>query len=157
MANSGAVFDKIFRAPGVRYPMLVPNAKGMQDALQHDVSEIAIFGAASETFSKKNINCSIEESVIRFKDTIALLLENARKEGKLDGARAPWIRGYISCVLGCPYEGTISSSAVVNLMAKFKDLGCHEISLGDTIGVGTPGPSSPPLFSFLGSIYPWIL
>jgi hydroxymethylglutaryl-CoA lyase len=132
MANSGAVYAQISKLPNIKYPLLVPNLKGLQDALSIQAQEIAIFGAASDTFSKKNINCSIVDSMARFQ----ALCETARQVKP-----SIWIRGYISCVLGCPYEGPVKSKAVISVMEKMLHMGCHEISLGDTIGVGTPGIS----------------
>ncbi|CAG0880524.1 unnamed protein product [Darwinula stevensoni] len=116
------------RIPGITYSALVPNMKGYEKARALGVEEIAVFGGASETFSQKNINCSVEESIKRFSEVV----EAARK----DGVR---VRGYVSCVAGCPYEGHISPSAVAKVALQLYELGCYEISLGDTIGVGTPG------------------
>ena len=130
MANSGQVFSSIQRKKNVQYPLLVPNLKGLEAALEAKVTEIAIFGAASEEFSKKNINCTIQESLDRFRQ----VCEKAKHENP-----SIWIRGYISCVLGCPYEGPVSSKAVIDVMGSMLEMGCDEISLGDTIGVGTPG------------------
>jgi hydroxymethylglutaryl-CoA lyase len=127
MADSAEVLAGIARLPGVSYPVLVPNMKGFEAAVAAKVEEIAIFGAASETFSQKNINCSIAESLERFAPVAAA----ARAQGMR-------VRGYISCVLGCPYEGEIAPQAVADVAAKLLALGCYEISLGDTIGVGTP-------------------
>ena len=127
MADSAAVFAAIDQRPGVRYPMLVPNARGMADAIAAGVREAAIFGAASETFSRRNINCSIDESLRRFAEAVAMAAEA--------GIR---LRGYISCVLGCPYEGAVDPGKVAHVAGALAALGCQEISLGDTIGVGTP-------------------
>ncbi len=128
MATSAAVFTRIDKRPGVSYPMLVPNLKGLELALAAGVKEIALFAAASETFSQKNTNCSIAESIERFNQVIdAAQLHDLK------------IRGYISCVLGCPYEGEVSLDTVAMIAAKLLDKGCYEISLGDTIGVGTAG------------------
>jgi hydroxymethylglutaryl-CoA lyase len=127
MADSAEVLAGIVRKPGVSYPVLVPNMKGFEAAVAAQVEEIAIFGAASETFSQKNINCSIAESLARFAPVAAA----ARAKGMR-------VRGYVSCVLGCPYEGEIKPQAVAEVSAKLLALGCYEISLGDTIGVGTP-------------------
>lgn len=127
MAASGEVFEGIRRLEHVAYPMLVPNLKGLEAALEAGVREISGFAAASETFSQKNTNCSIEESLERF----AQVSEKA-------GAENLKVRGYISCVLGCPYEGEVSVDTVADIAAQLLDLGCYEISLGDTIGVGTP-------------------
>ncbi len=128
MADTAEVMAGIARKPGVSYPVLVPNMKGYEAARAAKAEEIAVFGAASETFSQKNINCSIDESLDRF----APVCEAAKR----DGVR---VRGYISCVLGCPYEGEIAPAAVAHVAQRLLDLGCYEISLGDTIGVGTPG------------------
>jgi len=128
MADSGAVLTRITRRAGVRYPVLVPNMKGLDAARAAGAEEIAIFGAASETFSRRNINASIAESLDRFAEVVAA--------AKQEGLR---VRGYISCVLGCPYEGEIAAAAVAEVAGRMLALGCHEISLGDTIGVGTPG------------------
>ena len=128
MADNTQVLTEIERFNGVRYPVLVPNLKGLEGALAAGADEVAIFAAASETFSLKNINCSITESVERFADVIDV----ARKRGVR-------VRGYVSCVLGCPYEGEILPAAVAAVAGHLFALGCYEISLGDTIGVGTPG------------------
>ena len=128
MATSADVMAGITRKPGVVYSVLVPNMKGFDAALAAGADEVVIFGAASEAFSQKNINCSIAESIERFKPVMA--------RAKADGVR---VRGYISTVLGCPYEGEIKPQAVVDVARVLWDLGCYEISLGDTIGVGTPG------------------
>lgn len=127
MADTAEVLAGIARRPGVSYPVLVPNMKGFEAAAAAGCTEIAIFGAASETFSRKNINCSIAESLERFAPVAA--------KAKAAGMR---VRGYVSCVLGCPYEGAIAPEAVADISQKLLALGCYEISLGDTIGVGTP-------------------
>jgi len=127
MADSAAVLAGIARRPGVSYPVLVPNMKGFEAACRAGAQEIAVFGAASEAFTQRNINCSISESIARF----APVAEAARAAGMA-------VRGYVSCVLGCPYEGEIAPAAVAEVAARLVDLGCAEISLGDTIGVGTP-------------------
>ena len=128
MADTAEVLAGIDRRPGVSYPVLVPNQKGFEAALAAGTEDIAVFGAASESFSKRNINCGIEESLARFRPICAAALER--------GIR---VRGYVSCVLGCPYEGDIAPAAVAAVAEKLHAMGCHEISLGDTIGVGTPG------------------
>ncbi len=128
MAASGEVFARIDKRPGVSYPMLVPNLKGLELALEAGVREIALFAAATETFSQKNTNCSIAESIERFAAVI-----DAARAGNLR------IRGYISCALGCPYEGEVSLESVAMLARELFARGCYEVSLGDTIGVGTPG------------------
>jgi hydroxymethylglutaryl-CoA lyase len=128
MADNAQVLAAIRRKPGVRYPVLTPNIKGFEAALAAGADEVAVFVAASETFSQKNINCSIGESLER-----ARLVAAA---AKTHGVR---VRGYISCVLDCPYEGEIAPSAVRDVAAALQAMGCYEISLGDTIGTGTPG------------------
>ena len=127
MADSAAALAGIAPRPGVRYPVLVPNAQGLAAARAAGAREIAVFGAASETFSRKNINCSIAESLDRFRPVAG--------EALAAGLR---VRGYISCVLGCPYEGEIAPDAVAAVARELLAMGCAEISLGDTIGVGTP-------------------
>lgn len=127
MADSAEVLAAIKPRTGVSYPVLVPNVKGLERALAMEVEEIAVFGAASESFTQKNINCSIAESLERF----APVMEQARAQGVR-------VRGYVSCVLGCPYEGEIAASAVAEVADALYKGGCYEISLGDTIGVGTP-------------------
>ena len=128
MADHTEVMRGLARKPGVSYPVLVPNMQGFEAAMAAGVDEIAVFGAASETFSRKNINCSIAESLERF----APVCEAAK-------ASDVRVRGYISCVLGCPYEGEVKPAAVAEVARKLFAMGCYEISLGDTIGVGTPG------------------
>jgi isopropylmalate/homocitrate/citramalate synthase len=128
MAGSAEVLAGIRRRPGVAYPVLVPNEKGLDAALAAEVDEVAVFGAASETFSQKNINCSIEESLERFRPVVERAL-----------ARGLRVRGYVSCVLGCPYEGEVAPAKVAEVAGRLLELGCYEVSLGDTIGVGTPG------------------
>lgn len=128
MADHAEVLRGIRRRPGVSYSALAPNMKGLEAAIAAGATEVAVFAAASETFSQKNINCSIAESFERFLPVI----EAARS------ANVP-VRAYVSCVLGCPYEGAIAPAAVAAVARKLFESGCHEISLGDTIGVGTPG------------------
>jgi len=128
MADHTEVMERIHRKPGVSYPVLTPNLKGFEAARATGATEVAVFGAASETFSKKNINCSIDESLERF-----LPVAKAAKE---HGIR---VRGYVSCVLGCPYEGDIKPERVAHVAHALHEMGCYEVSLGDTIGVGTPG------------------
>jgi hydroxymethylglutaryl-CoA lyase len=127
MADTAEVLAQLRRRPCVSYPVLVPNMKGFEAARAADVEEIAIFGAASEKFSQRNINCSIAESLERFAPVAAA----ARQHGMR-------VRGYISCVVDCPYEGAIAPQAVADVAAKLLALGCYEISLGDTVGTGTP-------------------
>ena len=127
MADAAQVMAGIARRDGVSYPVLVPNEKGLDAALAAGATEVAIFGAASEAFSQKNINCTIRESLERFKPVLA-----RAKEAKLK------VRGYVSCVLGCPYQGEVAPAAVAEVAWALFEMGCYEISLGDTIGVGTP-------------------
>lgn len=127
MADTAEVLAALKPRPGVRYPVLVPNHKGLEGALAAGVEEIAVFGAASETFTQRNINCSIAESLERFRPVCA--------EARAAGLR---VRGYVSCVLGCPYEGDVPLARVVEVAAALDAMGCAEVSLGDTIGVGTP-------------------
>ncbi len=127
MADGAEVLAGIARQPGVSYPVLVPNMKGFEAAQRAGAQEVAVFGAASEAFTQRNINCSIAESIARF----APVTEAAQAAGMA-------VRGYVSCVLGCPYEGEIAPAAVAEAAERLADLGCAEISLGDTIGVGTP-------------------
>ena len=127
MKDAFEVLSGIERRPGVSYPVLTPNMKGFEKALEAGATEVAVFGAASEAFSKKNINCSIVESVERFRLIIAAAQKSEIR-----------VRGYISCVLGCPYQGVVPVADVVKLALQMSEMGCYEISLGDTIGIGTP-------------------
>ena len=127
MAGSAEVMAGITRKDSVIYPVLTPNLKGYEAARAAKADVVAVFGAASESFSQKNINCSIAESIERFLPVI--------DAARADGVR---VRGYVSCVLGCPYEGEITLADVVRVSAALYEAGCYEISLGDTIGVGTP-------------------
>ena len=127
MADSAAVFARIKQRAGVAYPVLVPNTKGLEAALAAGAQEIAVFGAASESFSQRNINCSIAESLERFSHVADMALSAGLK-----------VRGYVSCVLGCPYEGEIAPAAVAHVAEALIGMGCYEVSLGDTIGIGTP-------------------
>jgi hydroxymethylglutaryl-CoA lyase len=128
MADHDAVMRGVPRRSGLTYSALTPNLQGFEAALAAGADEVAVFGAASETFSQKNIHCSIAESLQRFEQVMAAARE-----------RAIPVRGYVSCVLGCPYEGAIAPAAVAAVAGALYEMGCHEISLGDTIGVGTPG------------------
>lgn len=128
MADSGEVLFTLRQREGVSYPVLVPNMKGLETALAAGAREIAVFASASESFSQKNLNCSIEASLERFGEVCA--------EARSRNLR---IRGYVSCVLGCPYEGAVSPAAVTRVAEALLQLGCYEISLGDTIGIGSPG------------------
>jgi hydroxymethylglutaryl-CoA lyase len=134
MADTAEVLAGLKRKPGTAYPVLVPNMKGFEAAVAAKAEEIAVFGAASETFSRKNINCSIAESLERFAPVIA-----AAKDKRIR------VRGYVSCVLGCPYEGAIQPLAVADVAGKLHAMGCYEVSLGDTIGVGTPAQAQAML------------
>ena len=142
MADSEAVFAGLRRREGVRYTCLTPNLQGLERALAAGVDEVAVFGAASEAFSQKNINCSIDESLERFSDVMSAARE----------ANVP-VRGYVSCVLGCPYEGEIEPEAVSRVTGRLLDMGCYEVSLGDTIGTGTAG-SMQRLLQVLLAEYP---
>jgi len=126
MANSHEVFSHIKRRPNVIYSALTPNLKGYDAAMSANTDQVAIFTAASEAFTQKNINCSIEESIQRFMP----LIEQAKSQNIK-------VRAYVSCILGCPYEGKIAQSKVIEVTQKLLELGCYEVSLGDTIGVGT--------------------
>ena len=128
MADNAQVLAGITRKADVSYPVLVPNMRGFQAAREAGATEIAVFAAASESFSQKNINCSIDQSLDRFRP----VMEAAKHDNIA-------VRGYISCVLGCPYEGDITPQAVTRVAGALFRMGCYEISLGDTIGVGTPG------------------
>ena len=128
LADAEAVMHGLQRKPGVRYPVLVPNLQGYVRARAAGASEIAVFTAASEAFNRKNINASIDESIARFEPVLT--------QACADGVR---VRGYVSTVLGCPYQGAVPLTDVVRVAARLHALGCGEISLGDTIGVGTPG------------------
>jgi isopropylmalate/homocitrate/citramalate synthase len=127
MADHREVIRGLRARPGVRYPVLTPNLKGFEAALAAGVKEVAVFAAATETFSHKNINCSIDESLRRFESII-----------QAADAHDVRVRGYVSCVLGCPYEGEVSADVVARVASELSDMGCYEVSLGDTIGTGTP-------------------
>jgi isopropylmalate/homocitrate/citramalate synthase len=127
MADHAEIMHSLKRRAGVRYPVLVPNMKGYEAARAAGADEIAMFAAASEAFSQKNINCSIAESLERFAPVMTA--------AKADGVK---VRGYVSCVLGCPYQGDVPLADVVRVAKALYDMGCYEVSLGDTIGVGTP-------------------
>lgn len=127
LADAAEVFKGIRKVPGVSYPVLVPNEQGYRRAREVGATEIAVFTAASEAFNRKNINAGIDESIERFRPVLEL--------AKTDGVK---VRGYVSTVLGCPYQGEVPVADVVRVAARLHELGCYEISLGDTIGVGTP-------------------
>lgn len=128
MAGSAEVFAAITQRPGVNYSALTPNLKGFEAALAAGVKEVAVFAAASEAFSQKNINCSISESLERFAPVMAAAQAHDIR-----------VRGYISCVLGCPYDGEVAPEQVSSIARELIAMGCYEVSLGDTIGVGTAG------------------
>lgn len=138
MAGSEEVFSLINRLPGVRYSALTPNLKGFERALESAASEVAVFTAASESFTRKNTNCSIDESLSRASE----LMTAAR-------ANSVPVRGYVSCVVGCPYEGDIAPEKVAEVASALLAMGCYEISLGDTIGVGTPASTEAMLKAVL--------
>ncbi len=142
MAGSAEVFAQIQRKPDVTYAALAPNMKGFEAALEAGVKEVAVFAAASEAFSQKNINCSIAESLARFVPVV----EAARAQGIS-------VRGYVSCVLGCPYEGEVPAEQVAAVAAELFAMGCYEVSLGDTIGTGNAG-ATRHLFEVVGAQVP---
>lgn len=141
LADASEVFSGIAKKPGVSYPVLVPNLRGYERARDVGATEIAIFTAASEAFSRKNINASIDESIERFMP----VLERARTDRVK-------VRGYVSTVLGCPYQGAVPIAAVVDVAKRLHELGCYEISLGDTIGIGTPGNARAMLRAVAGEV-----
>ena len=138
MADNSIVMKEIKRVPGVSYSALTPNLKGFESAMESNVQEVAVFAAASEAFSMKNINCTIDESLDRFKP----VLEAAQSKN------IP-VRGYVSCVLGCPYSGKVDPSKVLIVARKLLEMGCYEISLGDTIGIGEAGSTKTLLDALL--------
>jgi hydroxymethylglutaryl-CoA lyase len=141
MADTAEVLARIDRALGASYPVLVPNLQGFEAARAAGAKEIAVFTAASETFTRKNINCSISESLERFRAICAA--------ASAAGIR---VRGYISCVLGCPYEGNVPDERVAAIAADLVQAGCYEISLGDTIGVGTPAKAQAMLDAVMARV-----
>jgi hydroxymethylglutaryl-CoA lyase len=128
MADSDQVFAGLTQSPGLTLAALTPNLKGFERAMESGVREVAVFASASEGFSEKNINCTIAESLTRFEP----VMQAARDQGVA-------VRGYISCVVGCPYDGEVAPQQVDVVSRALFDMGCYEVSLGDTIGVGTPG------------------
>ncbi|MBV4534053.1 hydroxymethylglutaryl-CoA lyase [Pseudomonas sp. SWRI107] len=128
MAGSAEVFAGIEQRAGVTYAALAPNLRGFEDALAAGVKEVAVFAAATEAFSQRNINCSVSESLTRFEP----IMQAAQQHGVR-------VRGYVSCVLGCPYEGRVSAEQVAPVARALHDMGCYEVSLGDTLGTGTAG------------------
>jgi hydroxymethylglutaryl-CoA lyase len=146
MASSGEVFNIISNTlqtayPKITFSALTPNEIGVDRAIKHKVKEVAVFAAASESFSQKNINCSIKESLNRFYPVMAKAQSNNIR-----------VRGYVSCVLGCPYEGNVDPMLVAEITHRLLDMGCYEVSLGDTIGVGTPATTATLLSELLGTI-----
>ena len=141
MAATDEVMARLRRAPGVSYPVLTPNMKGYEAARAAGAETVAIFGAASESFSKKNINASIAESLERFRPVV--------EAAKAGGVK---VRGYVSCVLGCPYEGEVPLADVVRVSKALYEMGCYEISLGDTIGVGTAGKTAAMIRAVSGEV-----
>ena len=128
MADAAKVMASVRGRTDVALPVLVPNMKGFEAAVAAGAKEVAVFGAASEAFSKKNINCTIEESLERFRPVVAAARDADVK-----------VRGYVSCALGCPYQGEVKPTAVADVAWALFEMGCYEVSLGDTIGIGTPG------------------
>ena len=141
LADAAEVFSGIRRAPGVAYPVLVPNLQGYERARAVGVEEVAVFTAASEAFNRKNINAGIDESIERFMP----VLERARADGVK-------VRGYVSTVLGCPYQGAVPVADVVRVARRMHELGCYEVSLGDTIGIGTPAGARAMLRAVAGAV-----
>ena len=127
MRGTDQIFQEILRKNGVKYTALTPNLKGFENAMNVKVDEIAVFAAASETFSQKNVNCSIAESLERFED----IFKKAKQK------KIP-VRGYVSCIVECPYEGIVKPEKVLEVTSRLLEMGCYEVSLGDTIGKGTP-------------------
>ena len=142
MATSAEVMAGITRRPGVIYSVLTPNMKGFEGALAANADEVVIFGAASEAFSQNNINCSIAESIERFRPVA--------EAAKANGMR---VRAAVSCALGCPYQGEVSIESVVDCVLRFADLGCDDIGIADTIGVGTPARASA-VFEAAALVFP---
>ncbi|MCL4136814.1 UNVERIFIED_CONTAM: hypothetical protein GTU68_000143 [Idotea baltica] len=146
MGDHSEVLAGILKKKGVSYPVLTPNLRGFKAAVESGADEVAIFGAASETFSQKNINCSIDESLKRFQE----VMDAAKSEGVK-------VRGYVSCVCGCPYEGETPPQTVAKVAKALYDMGCYEVSLGDTIGVGTPGSMRAMLEEVMRHLPPKVL
>uniref|UniRef100_A0A1A9W2Z3 hydroxymethylglutaryl-CoA lyase n=1 Tax=Glossina brevipalpis TaxID=37001 RepID=A0A1A9W2Z3_9MUSC len=134
MADNAEVYNGIKKCTGIAYPVLTPNVKGLESAMKVGVEEVAVFGAASDAFSLKNVNCTAAESIERFRPVLDIAHKNKIK-----------VRGYVSTVVGCPYQGPIKPQEVTKVVEALYDMGCYEISLGDTIGVGTPGTISKML------------
>ncbi|XP_065208056.1 hydroxymethylglutaryl-CoA lyase, mitochondrial isoform X3 [Planococcus citri] len=128
MADHNEVLSGIDDYQNLSYPVLVPNLKGLNAAISAGAKEVAVFASASESFSKRNINCTINESLSRYREVVDCALDNNLK-----------VRGYVSCICGCPYEGPVPAQQVAKVASELYEMGCYEVSLGDTIGVGTPG------------------
>lgn len=143
MADTQEVYRRVRKAPDVAYPVLVPNEKGLEAAIAAGVSEIAVFAAASEAFSQKNINCGIDQSLRRFEPVLSTSQASGIK-----------VRGYVSCVLGCPYQGAVPHSDVSRVAQQLIDMGCYEVSLGDTIGAGTPSAAAKMVQAVLRVVPP---
>lgn len=143
MADSKHVFQQIERSDAVTYAALTPNLKGFETAMEVQASEVAVFTAASEAFNKANIRCSIEESITRFDPVFEAARENGVK-----------VRGYVSCIAGCPYQGWVDPAKVREVTQLLLEKGCYEVSLGDTIGVGTPGSIAAVLKEVLETVQP---
>lgn len=141
MAGTDEVVRAVAKRPGTRYPVLVPNLKGFEAAHAAGAAEIAVFGAASETFSQRNINCSIAGSLERFRPVVG--------KASAHGVR---VRGYVSCAVGCPYEGEVAPAAVARVAGALFEMGCFEVSLGDTVGVGTPKKVAAMLAAVTGEL-----
>uniref|UniRef100_A0A8B9H288 hydroxymethylglutaryl-CoA lyase n=1 Tax=Astyanax mexicanus TaxID=7994 RepID=A0A8B9H288_ASTMX len=141
MADHTEVLKGINKLPHVRYPVLTPNLQGFQTAVEAGATDVAVFGSASETFSKRNINCSIEESMQRFERVIS-----AAKQAGIP------VRGYVSCALGCPFEGAVQPTQVTKVVKRLLELGCYEVSLGDTTGVGTAGSMAAMLHAVTAEV-----
>jgi len=143
MADAPEIMRRLERRPGVDYPVLTPNLKGFESAVAAGAREVAVFAAASESFSQKNINCSIAESLARFEPVMAAAQAAGVK-----------VRGYVSCVVGCPYEGDIAPQAVADVAGTLLAMGCYEVSLGDTIGVGNPASTRRMLDAVFARVPP---
>ncbi|MCW5567149.1 MAG: hydroxymethylglutaryl-CoA lyase [Dokdonella sp.] len=141
LADAAEVFTGIRKGPGIAYPVLVPNLQGYERAREAGAGEVAVFTAASETFNRRNTNAGIDESLQRFEP----VLERARADGVK-------VRGYVSTVLGCPYQGEVPLADVVRVAKALHGMGCYEISLGDTIGVGTPGKARAMLLAVAAEV-----
>jgi hydroxymethylglutaryl-CoA lyase len=145
MGDNTEVMLSIKRREGVSYPVLTPNIKGLESAMAAGCTEVAVFGAASEAFSNKNINCGIDESFKRFEPLTTMALKAGLR-----------VRGYVSCVMGCPYQGYVAPADVARVARVLQNMGCYEISLGDTIGTGTPGATVDMLNAVLAAVTPTI-